>query len=254
MKKTYMDRLACWARWKLPRQEAESVIADYREIVGTPPRSEEELLRDVGAPRDAVERLANPEKYRLWLAAFFLFSLCALAPCLSSPSSLWWFRYLDAVCAVLSVAGSAAVVLWFRRFGKKEQRMPKALPIVLAVFFVWCGGILLFDWSWMHDPAGFVRMTEPLTPYIGGMVGGACRVSAIAAALACVWSLVKARTGDRRWAAVYILSLAVVLVAMETRMLTSTLSDFSAGWYVPFLRRYCAIFAVSLVGAGAALC
>ncbi len=254
MKKTYLDRLARWARWMLPRQEAESVIDDYREIVGTPPRPDEALLRDVGAPRDAVRRLADPKQYRLWLATFLLFSLCALAPCLSSTASLWWFLHLDAVCVVLSVVGSAAVALWFRRFGKKEPRMPKSLPIVLAAFFVWCGGILLFDWCWMRDPMGFVRLFEQFTPYVGSAVAGACRISAVAAALACVWSLVKARTGDRRWAAVYILSLAVILVAMETRMLTATLSVFSAGWYVPFLRRYCAIFAVSLVGAGAALC
>ena len=46
MKKDYMTRLERAARWRLPPQEAEDVIADYREMVGDPPRPEEELLRD----------------------------------------------------------------------------------------------------------------------------------------------------------------------------------------------------------------
>ena len=47
MKKDYMTRLERAVRWRLPPQEAEDVIADYREIVGNPPRSEEELLKSM---------------------------------------------------------------------------------------------------------------------------------------------------------------------------------------------------------------
>ena len=43
-----MARLEQAARWRLPPEEAEDVIADYRDIVGSPPRSEEELRREVG--------------------------------------------------------------------------------------------------------------------------------------------------------------------------------------------------------------
>jgi len=49
VKKDYMARLEQAARWRLPREEAEDVIADYRDIVGSPPRSEEELHREVAA-------------------------------------------------------------------------------------------------------------------------------------------------------------------------------------------------------------
>lgn len=255
MKKTYLDRLARWARWKLPRQEAESVLADYREIAGTPPRSDEALLRDVGKPRAVVSLLTEPRTYFAWLAVFLLLSLCALVPCMGSgAASSWQLRHSGLICAVLSLAGSIGALLWFRRFGAKERRMPKALPPVLAALVVWCGGIILFNWFWMRDPMGFARLAAPVTPYLGAVLGGVYRAGAVAAALVCVWSLVRARTGDRRWAAVYILSLAAVLLAMESRMLLSTLSDVWDGWYLPFLRRDCALAAVGLVGAGAALC
>ena len=36
MKKDYMTRLERAVRWRLQPQEAEDVIADYREIVGNP--------------------------------------------------------------------------------------------------------------------------------------------------------------------------------------------------------------------------
>ena len=39
MKKDYMTRLERAARWRLSREEAEDVIADYRDIVGMTPRS-----------------------------------------------------------------------------------------------------------------------------------------------------------------------------------------------------------------------
>ena len=41
LKKDYMAGLEGWARWMLPRREADDVLGDYRDIVGDPPRSEE---------------------------------------------------------------------------------------------------------------------------------------------------------------------------------------------------------------------
>ena len=65
MKKDYMTRLERAARWRLPPREAEDVIADYREMVGDPPRPEEELLQELGKPRDAIRPLTPKWPYRL---------------------------------------------------------------------------------------------------------------------------------------------------------------------------------------------
>lgn len=257
MKKSYMDRLARWALWRLPRQEAESVIADYQDITNDPPGSEEELIRRLGKPQDVIELLTDSRPYTIWLGVFLLLSLCALAPCFSSDGSALWVHYFELIAFTLSILGTLGVLLWFRRHGKKEQQMPKVLPAVLAVLIAGCGGVILFDWLWMRDPFGYVRATEWLEPYIGSVtmvITTAFRFGSVAAALAGVWGLVKARTGDRRWIAVYIMALAAVLVMMGTLILMRTLSSIGDGWYRPFLWQYTLTFIAGLMGTGVALC
>ena len=89
MKKDYMARLEQAARWRLPPEEAEDVIADYRDIVGSPPRSEEELHREVGDPEQVVRLLVQPPKaYYAWLAVFAALAACLLAAALAA--IIWW--------------------------------------------------------------------------------------------------------------------------------------------------------------------
>lgn len=257
MKKSYMDRLARWALWRLPREEAESVIADYQDITNDPPGSKEELVRRLGKPQDVIELLTDSRPYTIWLGVFLLLSLCALAPCFSDDNSSVWVHHFDLIGYTLSVLGTLGVLLWFRRYGKKEQQLPKALPIVLAVLGIWCGGVVLFNWLWMRDPLGYVQATEWLEPYIGSVtmvITTGFRLGSIAAALAGVWGLVKARTGDRRWIAVYIMALAAVLLMIGSLLLMRTLSDIRDGWYWPYLWRYIIIFIAGLLGMGVALC
>lgn len=255
MKKTYLNRLAFWARWKLPPQEAESVIADYREMVGTPPRPEEELLRDLGAPQRAVQLLTEPKAYRKWLAVFFLLSLCAVLLCSEFTMYGIFFLYdAEPVSPVLAAAGAVGALLWFRRNGQRMRQMPRGLCAALTALTLWCAGVIAFSWLWMHDVEGFVRATKSLAESVGPLMANIYRLSAAAAALAGIRSLVKARTQDRRWAAVYILALAAALLSMEPRILFFTLSDPASVAVAAFWRRHIAVFLVSLVGAGAALC
>lgn len=257
MKKSYMDRLARWALWRLPRQEAESVIADYQDIVNNSPGSEEELIRRLGKPQDVIELLTDSRPYTIWLGMFLLLSLCALMPCFSSRNSALWIHHFDLIGYALSVVGTLGVLLWFRRHGKKERQMPKALPTALTVLIAWCGGVILFNWLWMRDPDAYVRATAWLEPYIGSVtmiITALFRFCSIAAALAGVWGLVKARTGDRRWIAVYIMALAAVLLMIGSLLLMSALSNIWEGWYWPYLWRYILIFIAGLLGTGIALC
>lgn len=257
MKKSYMDRLARWALWRLPRQEAENVIADYQDIVNHSSGSEEDLIRRLGKPQDVIELLTDSRPYTIWLGVFLLLSLCALAPCFSSEDSALWVRHFELIAFILSILGTLGVLLWFRRHGKKEQQLPKALPAVLAVLIAGCGGVIFFDWLWMHDTEAYIRVSDLLEPYIGNLtsiITTSFRFCSIAAALAGVWGLVKARTGDRRWISVYIMALAAVLVMMATLILMRTLSSIGDGWYRPFLWRYILIFIAGLMGTGIALC
>ena len=76
------------------------MIADYRDIVGSPPRSEEELHREVGDPEQVVRLLVQPPKaYYAWLAVFAALAACllaaALAPLPASPfyMLLKWYEW-----------------------------------------------------------------------------------------------------------------------------------------------------------------
>lgn len=279
MKKDYMTRLERAARWRLPRQEAEDVIADYRDIVGNPPRSEEELRREVGDPEQVVKLLVSPPRaYRVWQVVFGGMAACALLLGLSplpGGARLWWFlssRYLlNVFCLgdVLPLLGMVTALVWFRRKGQKLARLPRAVPILLAVAVIWSAGVLATDWLWMNDPMGFsallgevpVRVlwvnlgyTTPLSVLLLGdaLEWGGC----FAMALLAVYALVKARTGDRRWAAVYIAALTAVLLSWQalTFLSSMTLDGTTPGWWLPAFRNWAICAAVGLAGTGVALC
>lgn len=276
MKHNYLARLERWARWMLPRAEAEDVVDDYRDIVGDPPRSEEDLLRDLGKPRSVIRPLTQKKPYYTWLAAFAVMAACALLPGLSplpGGNRLWVFlsnRYiLNVFClgGVLPLLGMVTALVWFRRKGQKLERLPGAVPILLAVPVIWIAGVLATDWLWLNDPMGFsallgevpVRVlwfnlgyTRPLTVLllIDSLTWGGC----FAMTLLAVYALVKARTGDRRWTAVYIAALTAVLLSWQALSYMSSLEVSFLDWPVAYFHRWVPCAAIGLVGTGVALC
>ena len=78
MKQDYMARLSRAARWMLPPDESEEVIADYRELVTQNPLPEEELYRELGNPVEAVRLLADESERKRWNRVFCVLALCLL--------------------------------------------------------------------------------------------------------------------------------------------------------------------------------
>lgn len=293
IKKNYMEKLERAARWRLPREEAEDVIADYRDIVGMTPRSEEELLREVGDPEQVVKLLVSPPRaYRVWQAVFVLMAACILIPGISPHAPFWYiwdlcfagpygggwgrfyaYTHFSHFGPILAVVGLVLSLVWFRRMGRKEGRLPKAVKILTAALLVWTGALLLVERAAFRNPQGFADLLGevPLTyfgvpigpnggfmvPLSVGILKDALQYGGTAIAILGVYSLVKARTGDRRWAAVYCLSMAVMLVSMESMAVFSIMdiSSLSAdGWWHAQMGYYLAILAVGAAGTGVALC
>ncbi len=279
MKKDYMARLEWAARWRLPPQEANDVIADYRDIVGDPPRPEDELLRDLGSPRAAIRPLTPQKQYRVWLAVFALLAACPLLPGLGPLPGMWrlWDFCLRTrifglyINDILPFLGMACALIWFRWKGQKQGRLPRAVPALLAVAAACTVAVLAVDWVWMRDPVGFsallgevpVRVlgifplgwTRPTTVLLLNDTLG--WVGCFAMALLALLGLVKARTGDRRWAAVYILALTAVLVSAETLAFLNNMEiggNITPDWWMPYLRLWAIHAGMGLVGAGVALC
>lgn len=273
MKTNYMTRLERWARWMLPQSEAEDVIADYRDIAADP-----EMLRGLDKPRKVIRPLADTKSYRVWLAVFALMAVCALLLALSplpGGERLWMFlsnRYpftlMKRLGNVFPPLGMAAALVWFRWKGQKLERLPRAVPILLAVAAAWIAAMLVVGWFFLNDPIAFAQMwgevpvrelwrplgwTRPLTLML---FSNALMWGGFAMALLAVFALVKARMGDRRWAAVYILALTAVLLSwqMLSFMNIMSLDMAGPGWWLPRFRIWAVCSAAGAVGAGVALC
>lgn len=280
MKKDYLSRLSRAARWRLGAKEAEEVIADYRDLLDGDERTEEELGRDFGKPKDVVMQLTTPKAYYIWLAVFAVLAACLAVPGLSAPWGYWkepFFRLFGGrhcLAHIPALLGALGALVWFRRTGKKGARLPRAVPVLLAVLLGWLALVLAADWAWMHDFMGFSQMwgempvhrigdillDPPITAsrsfyilnkslaWVGGL-----GVTAIG-----IFALVKARTGDRRWCAVYILAMAVMMVSLKGLDLTTNMSVTDATTWENFFSHHfnihLALAAAGLVGSGAALC
>lgn len=273
MKKDYMTRLERAARWRLPPQEAAEVISDYRDIISSPPRSEEELRREVGDPEQVVKLLvSSPRAYRVWLAAFAVMAACILALGVS-PTVIGypiWLSFFDVQAEyplgpILAVPGAAAALVWFRWQGRKEGRLPKAIPILLAVLLAYIGGVLLFCWVNTRDYEGFTAMWGTMKPLIGpnNAVPRSMYLSQLAMiytcpliALAGVFGLAKARMGDRRWSAVYVLALTAILTALLVLHLATNMTAYENAEALAgrMLARCSAAAATGLIATGVALC
>lgn len=272
MKKDYMTRLERAARWRLPPKEAEEVIADYREMVGDPPRPEEELLRDLGKPKDAVRPLVQKRPYCTWLAVFLVLSACVLTLGISPFDWRLWRLYFDSWTdspsggALVAVLGAVTALVWFRRQGRKAARLPRAIPILLAALLACCGGVMLFCWACARDFEGFLNIWGTMPSWIGpdrlvsvslNLSQDAMIYGSIVIAAAAEFWLVKARIRDRRWAAVYILSLAAMLAALSVVALSTSMNPLPLTPEELFRRKLlesAGITAVGLIGAGVALC
>lgn len=273
MKSNYMTRLERWARWMLPRQEAEDVLADYRDIVADP-----ELARDLGRPRSVIRPLADRKAYYTWLGVFAVMAACVLTLGSSASSIgylLFWRLLFDGpgpypYGAFLTAAlGAAAALIWFRRHGRKEARspIPKGITAVLALLLIWIGLIFLFYWAVIRDIDRFVSMwgtTEYLLGPPGRTVPRSVYYATIAmcylpffASFPAVYWLVKARVGDRRWAAAYILALTAILISLETVAELISMNPAAPPPEVSLRARLlqCAVTAaLGLAGTGVALC
>lgn len=273
MKRNYMTQLERWARWMLPHQEADDVIADYRDIVGTPPRPEAELLHDLGKPRDVIKPLTQKKPYYTWLAVFTVMAVCILAPGISPTVigyPIWillfdgWVEYPYG--AYLTTLGAVLALVWFRCTGRKTGPLPRTIPVLLAVFLLCIGGVIWFCWACSRDFDAFLEMWGTTKAWIGpntdisrsfylfryAMAHGSTIISFIGA-----FGLVKARVGDRRWAAVYVLAATAMLTALlvvdwSGRMDTTFTTPEEL--FRQMLSQCSGVAAAGLIGTGVALC
>lgn len=273
MRTKYMTKLSQWARWMLPWQEAEDVIVDYREIVGDPPRPEDDLLRDLGKPRDVIKPLIQPKQYYFWLTVFVVMAACIFIPGTGPlPGGFFfpWFRLFPGaipgpnLCRFFLIVGTVVSLVWFRpRKDEARTPLPRSILIALAVLLVLMGSMWWVSWQLTLYPNG--ALTNPIwslpmdlwwpmgNHFIGGnLLAFLLNWNVLPLIVLGITALVKARTRDRRWRAVYILSLSAMMLAFRVLGVLTSLA-LTAPPVFP-LWNSVEITLIGLIGAGVALC
>ena len=257
----YLKKFSRAVRWRLPPQESEDAISDYRELVFQEERDEARLVEELGEPVQAAHLITDVRTYRRWLKVFAVLAigLFLLAKWDYMAWSRFYFSFADQWWYPVWVmaVGLPLSLYWFRRHGQKNGPLSKGLLLSLAAVLVF--GAVIMAWTWhITDPAfldyyaalGGIPWQITLQRYLITYGGTAC-------ALAALPGLVLAKCYDRRWLALYTLALtAAVMCGFVIFIFVSI--DLSAAiresiqTYI--FARVVPIGAVGLIGTGVALC
>lgn len=257
MKSTqYLQRLTWAARWQLPAAEADEVVSDYAELLEEDPRSYEEQRQSFGTPYQAVRLLADGWGYHRWLAVFGVLALCLLFPLLWMYGLSVRVQLSEGIYLFFLLLGGILSLIWFRRQGRKSAPLSRLLPLLLGLTALL--GLLVCLMAWpVFQPrllGSFLTVFAPLQ--LGTLYRLALETIALLAAAAGLLGLLLARLKDRRWIALYVLGLAVVLLAfLLYGLLTSMSLDTAAdSWQIPYVVRMAQAGVLGLIGMGVALC
>ena len=226
---TYLRVFSREVRWRLPRPEADEVLADYEDMLSQRAQGRGDLLlQEFGDPRLAARLLTDSKSYRYWLAGFTMMLACLLV--------LWLmllrvnvFRPSAEVILVFWGIGLASSFLWFHRPRKEQERspLPKGLRLTLLGLAGVCviaslilTGLLVQFWT-----------SLPLSSY-GPLAHGAMELTGGIAAAAGIFGLVKARMSERRWQAVYGAALLILAECALVMTILTSLSSLTPGWWV----------------------
>lgn len=258
-KQDYLTRLTRAARWQLPPKEAAEVAADYGDMLAGDGRTEKALIQEVGTPWQAVRLVRSPKSYGRWLLVFAL-----LAGCLALPlywllvwytpmlSGVWWSGFIFGL--LLLGGGLGLSLFWFGRQGRRERlsRSWYACMAGLAVLLACVWGLTGVCFS--------PKLIELAARWDPGRVGPAIhtclRLIGLLAALAGLLGAVRARLADRRWRAVYVLGLTVLLAALLLYSVLTSMDLTATGepWWFPYLWRMALLTGLGLAGTEVSLC
>ena len=240
-------------------EEAREVLAEYRDILDAAPRDGESLRRDLGGPVEAMRLVSQPKLYHRWLAAFAVMAACLLLPAAAPLPGGWrlWgffqqFLYRFPVELMLLAAGLGVSLVWFRRReAGKEGPLPRGVTPLLALQLAG----MAVAWSVLYlaavqpqGPMDFLQAHAGLAGHIADIL----LWMGFLLSLTGLWALVQARLADRRWRAVYALSLTMTALVMAAlSVLWDMRLDGSPADSLP----YCALLTVlGLAGTGVSLC
>lgn len=258
----YLKKFSRAARWRLPPQESEEAIADYRELVFQAERDESKLVEELGEPVQAAHLLTDVKTYRRWLKMFAVlaFGLFLLAKwAFMAHSSIhfsfaeqWWYPVW------VMVVGLVLSLYWFRRHGQKNGAISKWLVLALAVVLI-AGCVVMYGIWDVTGAVMYEQMSEHRWRLLQQvhLVLTAMMYVGTFSALAAFAGLVLAKCYDRRWLALYILGVTTAAtIGFATFNFKGLNLDYpTADMLRSYLfARLIPIGAAGLLGTGVALC
>lgn len=250
---TYLKKLSYIVRWRLPKPDADEVLSDYAEMLSQRPAEDDvKLVQELGEPIQAARLVTEPRVYRRWMAVFFVMAICVLLPEITLLRARRGGWLSEELVIVLFLVGIAAALIWFRPVrGEEKKKLPRRLLPALAAVLI----IPLVAGAILWGLASGAWQTLPARSY-GVMSTWVLCIAGTATAAAALWGLVKARTSDRRWRALYVLGLTALAECTLVMLLLSSMSlDASVlNWWVEYALRWVAVGVAGLVSAGVSLC
>lgn len=247
-KQTYLRRFSRVARWRLGSAEAADVVADYADLLERrTPEQQSTLVEDLGKPAAAARLLTEEKPYRCWLWSFWIMVACLLLPelLLIGPYLSGQPRPMEYGAFAM---GLALALVWFHPSGEKTKRprMLLGLLAVMAVLWIAAGFVLrcLFTGAWKSWPPESYGPTAFYTLAL---------TSTVAVALG-ILGAVRARTDNRRWAALYMLGLTTAMVCLQILTTLVGLSAVDTHWLQREGVRWAVVGGIGLVGTGVILC
>lgn len=245
----YLRRFSRVVRWRLPRPEADEILADYEDIFSQRPQEHDDLLiQEFGDPRQAARLLTDPKTYRHWLAEFTVMLVCLLLPAL-----ITLLRTNDSWLSIIVPYGIGLAVsfLCFHRRRKEQIRPPLPRGLRLTLLGLACVSVIAA--LILAGLAAQLWTSLPLASY-GPIVQGIMDLTGGIAAAAGVFGLVEARISDRRWGAVYAAALLILVECALVITITASLALLSPGWWVPSAVMMGIAGFAGFVGIGVSLC
>lgn len=259
----YLKKFSRAARWRLPPQESEDAIADYRELIFREERDESKLAEELGEPVQAAHLLTDVKTYRRWLKVFAVlaFGLFLLAKWswtgrvsvnFNQADEPWYPVWVMAV-------GLALSLYWFRRHGQKNGTISKWLVLALVVVLVFGVGTMAWNW-YVFDSSfldGYAEVYPLNIPWQVILQRELIINGGVVCALIALAGLILAKCYDRRWLALYTLAVTVAAVCGFIIFFCRSIDLSYAMRSSPqsyLFARLIPIGAAGLIGTGVALC
>lgn len=226
---TFFAQLNLALHWYLPQPEADEVREDYQDMQRQAAETGEVFPPKEDNPLKIARSLSDRREYRRWLLAFGVMLACPLA--VGAYLVNYYFPLFDWQNSVFFTRlffwlGLLAALLWNRHSRRRLPALPRPPRLsagcaALALFNVISLGLAIFWTVWIM-----------ITPYYSMWVNGKMMNTYISLVcltnvLYCLAAVLRGRLENRRWLAMYIIGITLLLGAMlYLDYLQSTVLDY----------------------------